>query len=62
MTSPAFLPAHVSLAEAARIARRHGFVLRVERHAGRFRIVMVRPERAPSEARVEAKPGGASAA
>jgi hypothetical protein len=41
--SPAFLPAGISLADAARIARRHGFVLRTVVHAGEVRVVLERP-------------------
>jgi hypothetical protein len=40
---PALVPQHVSMAEAARIANRHGFVLRTVRHEGKLRIAMVRP-------------------
>jgi hypothetical protein len=32
------------MAEAARVAAKHGFVLRTVRHEGRLRIAMVRPD------------------
>jgi hypothetical protein len=43
MRTPALVPPHVSLAEAARIAAKHGFVLKTVRHDGRLRIALVRP-------------------
>lgn len=46
MRPPALVPAHVPLAEAARIAERHGFVLETVLHDGRVRIAMVRRRRA----------------
>jgi len=45
MRPPALVPAHVPLAEAARIAERHGFVLESVLHEGRVRIAMVRRPR-----------------
>jgi hypothetical protein len=50
MRRPALVPAHMPLAEAARIAERHGFVLESVLHDGRVRIAMVRPPR-PATAR-----------
>jgi hypothetical protein len=50
MRPPALVPQHVPLAEAARIARRHGFVLRAVEHEGQVRIAMVRPGSAPAGA------------
>jgi hypothetical protein len=44
MRTPALVPPHVSMAEAARVAAKHGFVLRTVRHEGRLRIAMVRPD------------------
>jgi hypothetical protein len=34
------------MADAARVAAKHGFVLRTVRHEGRLRIAMVRPQAA----------------
>jgi hypothetical protein len=44
MRPPALVPPHMPLAEAARIAKKHGFVLRQVRHEGKLRIAMVRPD------------------
>jgi hypothetical protein len=44
MRTPALVPPHVPMAEAARVAAKHGFVLRTVRHEGRLRIAMVRPD------------------
>jgi hypothetical protein len=44
MRTPALVPPHVSMAEAARVAAKHGFVLRTVRHEGRLRIALVRPD------------------
>lgn len=43
MRPPALVPPHVSMADAARIAQRHGFVLKAVRHEGQLRIALVRP-------------------
>lgn len=45
MDRPALVPPHVPLAEAARIAERHGFVLESVVYDGRVRIAMVRRPR-----------------
>lgn len=50
MQTPALVPPHVSLAEAARIARKHGFVLATVEYEGRVRIAMVRPARDAADA------------
>jgi hypothetical protein len=62
MRPPALVPAHVPLAEAARIAERHGFVLETVLHDGRVRIAMVRRPRADGgSAAVGARTGGVTA-
>lgn len=50
MQTPALVPPHVSLAEAARIARKHGFVLASVEYEGRVRIAMVRPAKDAADA------------
>jgi hypothetical protein len=55
MRTPALVPPHVPMAEAARVAAKHGFVLRTVRHEGRLRIAMVRPD-APDAAVEEPPP------
>jgi hypothetical protein len=47
------------MAEAARIAQRHGFVLRAVRHEGRLRIALVRPVGADATERPQPTEDGA---
>lgn len=64
MRPPALVPAHVPLAEAARIAERHGFVLESVLHEGRVRIAMVRRPRtaATTSSRPAARDAGSEPA